>query len=82
MQSRFTICAYDKTTCLPALYYLDAGSAELAIRQFYEHVTACGKEDVEIVTVAVFHGHLADCARVAFPHRFETPQTYDQRELP
>jgi hypothetical protein len=60
MKSRFTICVYDKRSCHGFLYYVAAGTADATARQFYDDAEANGRAPTDLVTVAVFSGHLTD----------------------
>lgn len=60
MKSRFTICAFDKRTSNGFVYYVDAWTAGAAVQQLYDDAEANDRIRTDIVTVAVFNGHLID----------------------
>lgn len=61
MKSRFTICMFDKLTGNGFVYYVDAGTAGTAVQQLYDDAEANGRVRTDIITVAVFDGHLIAC---------------------
>jgi hypothetical protein len=60
MKPRFTICVYDKRSCHAFLYYVVAGTADAAVQPLRDDAEANDREPTDLVTVAVFNGHLTD----------------------